>query len=156
MTPPRAASLRLFLPISPGWLIIGWFVLEIAAVALLVSRLGVLATVAIGLATTLLGVMLLRQIGFSAALGLRAALDGREPGEGAMLAGVLAALGAVLLILPGFVSDLAGLALSVPAARGWLMRRFAIPAAARRRAAQPGVIDLDEADWRSLDERRLP
>ncbi len=44
----------------------------------------------------------------------------------AVLDGTLAGLGAVLLILPGFVSDLVGLALAAPSIRFWVTERLTL------------------------------
>lgn len=125
-------------------------VAEIAAFVLLVDWIGLAATILIGLATTVTGALMLRRIGLGAAAGLRRALDGEEPREGALLEGTLAALGAMLLILPGFLTDLVGLALAAPSLRGALARRFS----GRRATGRPRVVDLSPGDWRGVDERQ--
>lgn len=50
-----------------------------------------------------------------------ALMNGREPAEG-VLEGVLVLLGGALLILPGFISDGAGLILLLPWTRRWTAR----------------------------------
>jgi UPF0716 protein FxsA len=101
---------------------------EIALFVVVGARIGVLATLALVVLSAVAGSALLR------ATGLRALLEaGRmaERGADAPQAAVdaaLAVLAAVLLILPGFASDAAGLALLVPplraAAARWLAPRF--------------------------------
>jgi len=68
--------------------------------------------------------------------------------------GPLVALGGILLLLPGFITDLAGAALLVPPIR----RRFgaALGRALRPRArpGEPLVIDLAPDEWRTLPDRK--
>jgi UPF0716 protein FxsA len=58
----------------------------------------------------------------------------------------LKAIGAVLVIIPGFAAGLAGLALLTPTLQRWLIGR----SAARRR--NPRDIDLGDADWKEVAE----
>lgn len=132
-----------------------WFVLEVVAFWAVVEAIGVAGAIAVGLLTSLAGVALFRMIGRQAVEGLRASAEGAQPREGALLDGTLAAIGATLLVLPGFASDFVGLALAAPSVRGWIARRFA-PSFVRR--APPGVVDLDPSDWRAAPDpatRRL-
>jgi UPF0716 protein FxsA len=92
---------------APSWFgiaIILWLAGELAAFALLVHVAGWSGAILLGVLTSLAGVFMLRQTGVGAARGLRRAVNGEDVAEGAMLDGTLAALGAVLLILPGFLS----------------------------------------------------
>lgn len=132
-------------PIAAGLFI--WLALEVAAFAFVVSRLGLGGALIIGLLTLAAGFATLRRVGRGALDGLRAQVNSGETGERAVLEGTLAALGGVLLILPGFVSDAIGLALAAPSIRGALARRFG-RSAARATSSRDGVIDLDPADWR--------
>src|SRR5262245_6602603 len=87
---------------------------EIAVLALAIRWIGVGWTVLLVLATSLLGGWLLRREGGRAWRRFReAAQAGRAPGAEAS-DGVLGLVGAILLILPGFLTDLAGLALLLP------------------------------------------
>lgn len=129
-------------------LVAAWLILEFLAYVVVTDRLGLGGAFVIGLVTTIAGAVVLRGVGRGAIEGLRRAADGRAPQEGALLDGVLAAAGGVLLVLPGFVSDLVGLALAAPSLRGWIARRFA-PAPGAARPAPPGVIDLEPQDWRA-------
>lgn len=133
-----------------------WLALEFAAFWIVVDRLGLLGAFLIGLAATLAGIVILRHAGRGAIDGLRRAANGGAPQQGALLDGVLAAAGGALLILPGFVSDLLGLALAAPSLRGWIARRFAPAQAASARPAPPGVIDLDPEDWRAGADPATP
>ncbi len=142
-------------PITVAILI--WLVAEILAFSFVVSKLGMAGALLLGLGTTVLGFAALKRLSADAMANLRKRMDngGAQPGN--FLDGTLTALGAVFLILPGFITDIAGLALLSPSLRGWLTNMFGGTVAAqqtRRRPASPDVIDLDESDWRQLDDRK--
>ncbi len=67
------------------------------------------------------------------------------------------ALGGVLLLIPGFISGVAGLAILVPLSRRLLLagvqRVFGAP---RKPSAVPGVVDLAPDEWRPLPADKLP
>jgi UPF0716 protein FxsA len=67
----------------------------------------------------------------------------------AVLDGTLAGLGAVLLILPGFVSDFVGLALAAPSVRFWVTERLKLGKFGR--PAAPKVIELVPREWSRHD-----
>ena len=146
------------LPGGVKWFFLGWIAAEIAAFALVVHVAGLGGAILLGLLTTAIGIAMLRRVGSEAALSLRRAATGREPPGGALLDGMLTALGAVLLIVPGFVANFAGFALAAPSVRAWTMRKFGSapsapggPRVTRRTPAN--VIDLSPEDWRTVDSR---
>lgn len=125
MSDPRQSARRLW---AYGPFVIG--VVEIVAFVVMVQWVGWFWTILLALATSLVGFWALRLFGFRAWQRLRkAAAEGRIPdtrqnedrvaGTGA---GILAA---VLLALPGFVTDLAGLLLLLPPIRNSVGRRLA-------------------------------
>lgn len=92
-------------------------VVEIALFILVAHWLGVGLTILLVLATSLLGAFLLRESGMRAWRGLRAAgMAGRPPGP-EVNQGLLGLLSGVLLVVPGFLTDLIGVALLVPPVR---------------------------------------
>ncbi|MGH6831150.1 MAG: FxsA family protein, partial [Methylocella sp.] len=107
---------------------------------------------------SLAGLSTLRRLGLSAVLRLRQAVA-RRPSEqsglsrDAVLDGTLAGLGAMLLILPGFVSDLVGLALVAPSVRFWVTERLKLGKLGR--PAAPKVTELAPWEW-SRHDRPLP
>ncbi|HLL68734.1 MAG TPA: FxsA family protein [Micromonosporaceae bacterium] len=106
-------------------------VAEIAAFVLVAKAIGVGWALAIGFLTTLLGGWLLRREGVRGWRRFRAALDeGRAPGDEASN-GLLGLVGALLLVLPGFVGSVIGLVLLLPPVRA-LSRRALRHAAERR------------------------
>jgi UPF0716 protein FxsA len=143
----------------PGPLALGlcvWLACEVAAFVIVAQHVGFGGAILIGIATTILGLVTLRRVGMSAIRNLKRAFDGAQPTPGAMLDGALAALGATLLILPGFLSDLVGLALAAPSIRQWLAHRFGAVARPGRPPVQarPGAIDLAPDDWQRIEEAK--
>jgi UPF0716 protein FxsA len=127
----------------------GWLILEIVVFALVVQMFGVLAAVALGLATTLLGLADVKRL--FVYLRSRVGKPKPEGKAGAnLLDGGLHALGSLLLILPGFVSDFVGLALKSPSIRAGLARRLRDPSGPGR---GPRTIDLAPNEWKALSHR---
>ena len=142
----------------PGGLkgaILAWIVAEILVFVAVAHLIGLGGAILLGLLTTVLGVLTLRRVGLDAARSLRATVDGRQPKDGALLDGMLTALGALLLIWPGFIANFVGCALAAPSVRGWAARRFggAMPTAGPRvrTRVSADVIDLAPEDWRPVD-----
>lgn len=99
--------------------------LEIAGFVWLGGKLGVALTLVWVIGAMAAGFLLLRHTGLQAVGRLRAALEaGREPGHSIIDAACFAAA-AMLLIIPGFVSDLLAVILILPITRHWLLRRTA-------------------------------
>ena len=131
-----------------------WLVVEYAAFSIVVHFIGIFGALCLDLLMTLVGVSVLRRIGRWASRHLKDALAGKEIPSGKMLDGMLSTLGAILLILPGFVSDLAGLALAAPSLRQFLADRFGGSTPARQ--VQPDIIDLSPEDWRAVENPKTP
>ena len=134
-----------------GYFLAIWIGLEILAFSLIVHSLGFFVTLVLALATTMLGLADIRR--------LLVFWRGGDPGQnrhGLLFDGGLTALGAFLLILPGFVSDFAGLALKSPSVRAALAQRFGKSGGADARAGHPSVIDLSPHDYHNLDQPKRP
>lgn len=141
----------------PSWFAISmivWFMGEMAALALVVHVAGWTGAILLGLLTSLAGVVMLRQLGMGAARGLRRAVNGETLAEGAMLDGTLAALASVLLILPGFLTDIVGLALAAPSLRQLLAARFG-KGGGGARSQRDGVVELSPEDWMRVDDAQM-
>ena len=144
-----------------------WLVLEVVAFSLVAEAVGVPRAILLGVMSSLLGLILLRRAGTSALMKLRANVGGRllnEGDKGHFLDEILATAGALALLLPGFLSDLVGLALAVPVLRDraarWIRTKAVFkgisPAGAGPRQG-PATIDLDPEDWRRSEaEARNP
>lgn len=90
------------------------------------DELGAWATLGLILLTTILGVNVLRYQGVSTLTRVRKRLDSGEPAGQELIGGFLLALGGLLLLLPGFLTDGIGLLLVLPPTRrllaAWLLR----------------------------------
>jgi UPF0716 protein FxsA len=127
-----------------------WLALEILSFAFVLRSLGLLATIALGLGTTALGLSDVKRL----------LTVWRERGklrpDGAMLDGLLQALASLLLILPGFASDIFGLALKSPSVRAAAMNRIRNRGQAPRAPEGPQVVDLDPREWKHLTPSGRP
>ena len=142
-----------------------WIVLEIVAFGLVAQAIGVPRTILLGVISSLLGLILLRRAGTSALMKLRASLEARPLASGDQshfLDEILATVGALALLLPGFVSDLVGLALAFPILRAraarWLGGRglaaamgFGAKGAGPAPRHGPTTIDLEPDEWRHTE-----
>ena len=109
-------------------LVICWFVAELFVVIKVAGAIGVLATLLLLILGWPLGAWALREQGRTAWRRLSAAVAaGRSP-EREVLNGVLVLIGGLLLILPGFISDVLGALAFLPPTRALLRRRLAHPA----------------------------
>ena len=128
-----------------------WLLLEALAFVIVVELFGVTAALALALATTLIGLFDIKKLYDYLR---RRSGSAREPKEGGpkpdMMDAGLHALATTLLILPGFASDLVGLALKAPSIRAGLGKRLRGQAGNRG----PRTIDLKPNEWKSLDAPR--
>lgn len=115
---------------------------EIAVWGAAAGRLGGMTVVGLTLLSVLAGSVLLRRVGLSAALEMRASMErGESPGP-ALFDGLCLALAAMLLILPGLISDGLALLLLLPPVRVGLLRVVAA------RVTVTGGMGMGAADGR--------
>lgn len=128
---------------------------EIAVFVLVGSHIGVLATIALVIATTIAGSVLLRIQGFGAMARIRASIDaGATPGR-ELVHGLMIMIAGVLLLLPGFITDALGFLLFLPPVRdiAWRFLRDRIVIVGGMGSSGPGghrrsgTIDLDDDDF---------
>jgi UPF0716 protein FxsA len=125
-----------------------WILAELSVFGMIASAIGLPATVALTLIFSLLGLALLRRLGGQAQQLFGTIVE--NPGHALRLSplslrsGALAALGAILLVIPGFLSDCVGLALLLPS---WRHQETAA------RPRDPNVIDLTPQDWHRIDDK---
>jgi UPF0716 protein FxsA len=107
------------------------------------------------IATSIVGALLLRRFGRADLDRLRTAFarDGiralhlETPGMATMLGGIL-------LIFPGFITDLLGAALLLPAVRRWAAAKLATFARSSRRTPRDDrVIELEPGEWHQIPDR---
>jgi len=96
--------------------------------------IGALPTVLLVVATAVAGAALARHQGFATLQRLQATLARGEAPALEMLEGVLLLIGALLLLTPGFFTDLAGFVCLIPPTRHWLalrgLQRMIVPPSA--------------------------
>jgi UPF0716 protein FxsA len=142
------------------WSFIGLLVLpaaELVTFVLVASLIGWFRAAVLFVVTSVLGFLLLRHSGRRDFDRLRSAvaqegirgLHLETPGAGTMLGGIL-------LVIPGFITDVLGGVLLLGPTRRWLTGMLTRRAEAiqRRRRDEQHIIDLDPADWRQLPDQR--
>ncbi|WP_329053671.1 FxsA family protein [Amycolatopsis sp. NBC_01488] len=100
---------------------------EIAAIWAVGSAVGVLGTLGLLLAGAFIGSWLARREGAKAMRAFMETARAGRPAEKELTDGMLVGLGGVLILVPGFVSDVIGLLLMLPPSRAvarklWLRR----------------------------------
>jgi UPF0716 protein FxsA len=130
-------------------------VAEIAAFIAVASLVGTATAVVLLVLVSLAGVLVLRQVGSGAVTRLRAA-HAEIAGVTLGGTGMAAALGGILLVIPGFITGLLGLMVVFPVSRGWLLGAFRRLFSGDRRQTGPQTIDLAPDEWQALPNPKLP
>jgi UPF0716 family protein affecting phage T7 exclusion len=115
------------------FLIVAIPILEIAVFVQVASMIGVLDTVGVLLLFSIGGLLLVRHEGMGTWARARDELDAGRMPTGHLADGAWLFVAGVLLLIPGFVTDIAGLLLLLPPVR-WLAKR----GVARRFGRTPG------------------
>jgi len=143
--------------------LIGLPAVEIFAFIEVGRAVGWLLAVAVLLGTSVLGAQLLRIQGRSAIQRVSLAVSERRAPAAAAIDGVLGFLGAVLLVIPGFVTDALGALLVLPPTRAvtrrWLSRHYAgrtmrFVATTGRFASRDGGRRPDDVESTAVDDDR--
>jgi UPF0716 protein FxsA len=119
---------------------------------------GLLPALGLMILTSLAGGLVLRRVNRGQFAQFRRVL--RDRGMAATQeGGLLVALAGILLILPGFITDLLGAALLVPPLRrrfGAALREAVLGEAVRRKpqGSGPAVIDLAPSEWKAISDRK--
>jgi UPF0716 protein FxsA len=128
--------------------------IEIAVLIMVGSSIGVFPTIGLIILTGVLGTILLRIQGFSVLSRIRTEMERGEAPDKSLADAAMIALAGLFLILPGFVSDVIGLALFLPPVRALIRsligKRVTIIRTAGRpgRQQRPDVVDLDPDEFR--------
>lgn len=145
---PRRSRARRFLPLA----LAAWLVLEIWLLTVVASAAGGLTVLLLLLAGAVLGIVVIKRAGRRAFKNLTETLQqmpgqpgapeapqGAPGGSGGKGNGLLM-LGGLMLLIPGLISDAAGLLLLVPPVRTMIGRRAERSLERRMRAASPGSL----------------
>jgi UPF0716 protein FxsA len=97
-------------------------VLEIYLLIKIGYLLGAFNTVIVVIVTALLGASLARHEGIRTMIRVRESVNRGELPAEEMLDAVLIFIAGIVLLTPGFITDLAGIAILIPNARSWLKR----------------------------------
>lgn len=144
---------------------LGLPLIEIAGFVLVGNAIGLWPTLALVILTSFIGAILLRVEGMGVLREAnRESQEGRLPGK-SLVSGAMVVIAGILLILPGFFTDIIGLLLFIPPVRHfiWSMigKRVVFMRTARSTTAtyrsgyrdepqknsEPEVLDLDEKDF---------
>jgi UPF0716 protein FxsA len=129
---------------------------EIAAFVLVAALIGVTGALLLMLITTLAGILLLRHAGRGRIARFRVAVAEAEiTSIEANPVSFLTVLAGLLLLLPGFLTDLVGFALLIGPVRRWCGRMFQTWVGRRDRGDR-SVVDLAPGEWEQVPERELP
>ncbi len=125
---------------------------EIAGFILVGEAIGVLPTLGLVLLGMAAGVLLLRRQGVATLMRLRAELATDRPSARPLAEGALLAFAALLILVPGFITDLVGILLYVPVIREFFWRgvRGRVEVRTSRYPQPRGggpVVELDGADY---------
>jgi len=129
---------------------------ELIAFILVAALIGWLKAAALFVATSVAGALVLRRSGRGDFERLRAAFN-RDGIRAVHLEtpGAATLLGGILLVFPGFITDILGAALFVPAFRRFAAGRLAAARRARRRGPRDDrVIDLEPGEWQQIPDRK--
>lgn len=146
-------------------LIIGLPIAEIYVIVKVGEAIGVLWTIALLVADSVLGTWLLRAQGRAAWRRFNAAIAARRPPGREAVDGALILLGGALLVTPGFVTDVFGLVLLLPPTRALVRlaivrnftNRLVVGFASFPRRARPGGHAYDyEGTAEEIDPPSLP
>jgi UPF0716 protein FxsA len=127
---------------------------EITAFIAVAREIGIGITFLFLLAAAVAGAILLKRAGRRQIEKVRSAMAQRAA-IAIESADVMLVLCGILLLIPGFVTDLAGLALLVPPVRHWLAKAGG-RLVEHRRSRRPGaVIELERDNWRRVREDQV-
>jgi UPF0716 protein FxsA len=132
---------------------------EIAFFVLIGQAVGLLPTLAGVLITALIGALVLRVQGLSLIAEIRATMGQGQLPARALAEAMMVGIAGMLLLLPGYFSDLLGILLLIPPLRAalyaFLRSRMVVVTSTQggqtwrdARLGGDGTVDLDPDDWR--------
>jgi UPF0716 protein FxsA len=131
---------------------------EVVAFLLVAWAIGFLPALSLMILTSFAGGVVLRRAGRGKFADIRIAM--RQSGVARVATdagGVMFAIGGILLLLPGFITDLVGTGLLIRPTRRWLGAAIGhalrVPRAA---SGPPTVVDLSPDEWRAVPDKELP
>jgi UPF0716 protein FxsA len=139
------------------WAFVGVILLPVAETAVFIAMVLAIGwpwAVILFVATSVVGMLVLRRIGRADFNRLRQAVA-----TGGIRAihldspGLATLAGGILLVLPGFITDVLGALLFVPPVRRWASAAIGRALRKRRAARDPSVVDLTPEEWHHVSDR---
>lgn len=130
-----------------------WFVIRVG------SSLGAINTICLLILAGMIGITLLRQQSLNTLLRVDQRLQMGELPASEILEGFVLALAAVLLIIPGFITDILAIPLLIPPLRRWLASRFVNTGYYHQhyyREPTGEQHDIIDGEYRREEDPRLP
>jgi UPF0716 protein FxsA len=129
-------------------------VLELVVFVTIAQAIGFLWAMTLVVATSMAGVLVLRHAGGNHIARVRVAMgNGGFSALQADSAGSLTLLAGILLLIPGFITDVLGLLLLLAPLRRTLGALFGLKPATTR---SDGVVDLEPEQWHQVPDPALP
>jgi len=140
--------------------------IEIAGFIFVGSRIGILPTLALLMVAVFAGIILLRAQGRGLLQRIIRELENGRTPDRAVIEGLMMVIASILLIIPGFVSDILGLALFLPPLRMCLwhvMAKYVTSTVkyyprnkARSSKFEGDIVDLEEEDYQEQTDEKSP
>lgn len=137
-----------------------WFMIRVG------SEIGAISTIILLVLAGIVGTNLLRQQSLNTLLRVDQRLQMGEVPAAEILQGFVLALAAILLIIPGFITDILAIPLLISPLRNWLVKRFLGTGYYRQHYhqqnpfhhQQPNGQDADiiDGEFRREDDAKLP
>lgn len=132
--------------------------LEIAGFIIVGGWIGVLPTLLLIVLTAMLGFFILRIQGFVTLMQVQRRVQRGEHPATEVLSGALLMLGGLLLVIPGFITDIAGLLLLIPIVRmfvlRWLEANGILLPGPRARSSRHRHGRTIEGEWRRENDKK--
>ena len=138
---------------------------ELAVMIKVGSAIGVLATIMLLLLSAVVGVWIIRIGGLTTALRARVRMSQGQLPDHEMISGLFLAIAGGLLLLPGFISDIAGFMLLLPPVQTFLITKIKARAQVHASAqtfehtpfeqaerAEPRIRNVIEGEYKRHDE----
>lgn len=154
-------------PIIPGLILLAAIFIEIAGFIIVGKEIGVIATLGLIILSMIAGFILLRIQGITLLAKMQHELAAGRVPDRELVHGALLILAAILLIIPGFVTDIIGILLFIPQIRD-LLWQYAAKKMTIRTSFNANftdsdftkdkgqTIDLDADDYHSSDPEHSP
>lgn len=134
-----------------------WFMIRVG------SQLGAITTIFLLIAAGVIGMNLLRQQSLSTLMRVDQRLQTGELPAAEILEGFILTLTAVLLIIPGFITDMLAIPLLISPLRRWAVKRFLDTGYYKQHYYQTGTgredrahdADIIDGEFRREDEPKL-